>query len=261
MDAHTPDENQKTATTTVLTRRGNQDYALSIDADGLTDRLEWTVLHQAAALIRQGGMLTDDLLDSAHDFIDSKDALGRTPLHWLAENGVSDGIHLLTQDPWCADLKTRDNCGFTALHCACWADSLESAAVLLDAGSDPNAKDKHERTPLLQLDDPRLLRLMIKHGADVFMSDDEGCNIMHHVAISDQAALAKILLDEYGHKLCTRNYNGDTPLGLAIQNDSLSVLAVMLPRMQYFPVSETASRHDRLRPSITIPRSDQATSS
>jgi ankyrin repeat protein len=238
MDEHWPDENQKTAATTVLTRRGGEEYALSLDADDLADRLGWTSLHKAAALIhRKDQSFADALQEAEYDDINTTDALGRTPLHWLAENGEADAIRLLTQDPWNADVHKRDNCGFTALHCACWADSVESAAALLDAGSNPNAKDKHERTALLHFDDSRLLDMLLKKGADVTISDDEGANIMHHVAVSDQATLARILLGQFGHDLCVTNYSGDTPLGLGIQNNSLDFLKVLLPFLEDFPVS------------------------
>lgn len=238
MDANLPDENQKTAATTVLTRRGSEEYALKFDADDLAERLGWTLLHKTAALTRRGLHLNEALLESENADINSRDMLGRTPLHWLAENGNADAIQLLTQDPWRADVHTRDICGFTALHCACWADSLRSAAVLLDAGGDANARDKHQRTPLLHFDNHELLDLMIEKGADVYIRDDEGANIMHHVAIADQAALAKTLLVQYGHTICLANRNGDTPLGLAIQNNSLGFMAVLLPFLEQFPVSD-----------------------
>jgi ankyrin repeat protein len=244
MDAHSPDENQKTAATTVLTRRGSEEYTLPLDADNLADRLDWTILHQAAALSQLGRRLSDDLLQSSFEYIDSKDTLGRTPLHWLAETGNADAIRMLTKDPWSANVHVRDNTGFTALHCACWADSFASVAVLLQAGSDPNARDKHLRPPLLQVASPRVLQIMIDKGADVFINDDEGCNIMHHIAIDDQASLAQILLKEYGHKLCTKNYNGDTPLALAVKNNSLDVLATTLPHMRDSPVRMAHFPHD-----------------
>lgn len=237
MDAHSPDENLKTAATTVFTRRGSEDYALKVDADDLADRLGWTPLHKAAALTRGGQPLSEALLESEYADINSRDALGRTPLHWLAENGKTDAIRLLTQDPWGADVHTFDICGFTPLHCAAWADSLESATVLLDAGSNANAQDKHERTPLLHFDSHEMLDLMIEKGADVYIRDDEGTNIMHHVAIADQASLTKDLLERYGHTLCIPNNHGDTPFGLAIQNNSLDVLAILLPYLEKFPVS------------------------
>ena len=237
MDAYLPDENQKTAATTVLTRRGSEEYAIKFDADDLAERLGWTPLHRAAALTRRGLQLNEGLLESEYADINSRDVLGRTPLHWLAENGEVDAIQLLTQDPWKADVHIRDICGFTALHCACWADSLDSAAILLDAGSNANARDKHQRTPLLHFDKKELLDLMIRKGADVYISDDEGANIMHHAAVADQATLAETLLNQYGHTICVTNRSGDTPLGLAIQNNSLEFVAVLIPFLENFPVS------------------------
>ena len=238
MDEHQPDENQKTAATTVLTRRGNEEYALSIDEDDLADRLGWTLSHKVAALTRKGRQLDETLLESEYADVNSKDNLGRTPLHWLAENGETEAIRLLTRDPWRADVHIRDICGFTALHCACWADSFESAAVLLDAGSNANARDKHERTPLLHFDSNDILDLMIEKGADVHISDDKGANIMHHVATADQAELAKTLLEQYSHTICVANRSGDTPLGLAVQHNSLDFMTVLLPFLKDFPVSD-----------------------
>ncbi|KAK1816837.1 hypothetical protein LTR12_008779 [Friedmanniomyces endolithicus] len=234
MDEHLQDENQKTAATTVLTRRGSDQYALTLDADDLADRLGWTPLHQAAALARQGFQLTENMVEDGQADINTKDILGRTPLHWLAENGETDALRLLTQSRWGLDLHARDICGFTALHCACWANSVSSAAVLLDAGSDPNARDSHQRPPLHHFDDAELLHLLVQKGADVYIADDEGCNIMHHLAVSDQTALARILLDWYGDSLFVANYAGDTPLALAVQNNSLGVLEVLVPVLRGF---------------------------
>ena len=252
MDPHAPDENHKSAATTVLTRRGNEDYKLSLDVEDFSDRLGWSDLHQAAAMTREGRRITVELLRAGFDDLNSRDALGRTPLHWLAENGEAGAIQLLTQDPWKANVHIRDNAGFTALHCACWADDLESAVVLLNAGSDPNARDKHKRTPMMHFDDYRLLELMIKHGADVHISDDEGCNILHHVCVSDQATLARVLLELYSDQLCVANHNGDTPLLEAIRNNSVSVLAAWLPFLSTFPVSCNIN-HRLLRAPTLIP--------
>lgn len=71
----------------------------------------------------------------------------------------------------------------------------------------------------------------------MYIADDEDANIMHHVAVSDQAVLAKTLLERYGHTLSITNHNGDRPPGLAIQNNSLEVLEVLLPFLEDFPVS------------------------
>ena len=96
MDEHSPDENQKTAATTVMTRRRSEEYALPIDADDLAHRLGWTALHKAAALAQGVRQMTESLLESEFGDINCRDALGRTPRHWLAETGQVDAIRLLT---------------------------------------------------------------------------------------------------------------------------------------------------------------------
>ncbi|EXF77969.1 B-cell lymphoma 3-encoded protein [Colletotrichum fioriniae PJ7] len=237
MDENLPDENQKSAAITVLTRRGSQEYNLPVDTDDLADRLGWTNLHKVAALgARDGQEITESLLrESEYSDINTKDVLGRTPLHWLAENGKSDAIRLITQDPWSADVQIRDLCGFTALHCACWADDFDSIVALLDAGIDVNALDKHRRTPMMHMSSPEILKYLLRKGADVQIGDDEASNIMHHACVSDQEDLVEILLREYGHFLFTRNYTGDTPLGQAVANNSREVLKIMAPYLQGFP--------------------------
>ncbi|KAG7077698.1 B-cell lymphoma 3-encoded protein [Colletotrichum scovillei] len=237
MDENLADENQKSAAITVLTRRGSQEYNLPVDTDDLADRLGWTNLHKVAALgTRHGQEITEALLrESEYSDINTKDILGRTPLHWLAENGKSDAIRLITQDPWSADVQARDLCGFTALHCACWADDFDSIVALLDVGIDVNALDKHMRTPMMHMSSPEILKYLLRKGADVHISDDEAANIMHHACVSDQEDLVEILLRENGHSLLTRNHTGDTPLGQAIANNSLAVLRVMAPYLQGFP--------------------------
>ncbi|KUI64116.1 Uveal autoantigen with coiled-coil domains and ankyrin repeats [Cytospora mali] len=162
IDTHLQDENQKSAATTVLTRRGSQEYALRIDEDDLVERLNWTPLHKRAALARDGDVveaINEVLLELEHGKIDSRDSLGWTPLVWLAENGEADAIQLLnksqSQYSWRTDV--HRNCPSRCRQR--W---------------DVNAQDKHERTPLLYFSIPELLNLMLDRGADMYTKDDEG---------------------------------------------------------------------------------------
>lgn len=47
-----------------------------------------------------------------------------------------------------ANVNARDSLGRSALHIACYYAHLEAVRSLLEAGSDPNARDNHCRTPL-----------------------------------------------------------------------------------------------------------------
>lgn len=83
MARHTTDENFKSVATTVMTRRGSEEYELLLDVEDLSDRLSWTDLHRAAALAKtkEGRRITEELLRAGFDDINSRGALGRTPLH------------------------------------------------------------------------------------------------------------------------------------------------------------------------------------
>ena len=71
-----------------------------------------------------------------------------------------------------ASIAARDSSKATALVAAAYGNHLEIAERLLKAGADPNAKDDTVQSAYLIAtseigDDPRLLRLTLKHGADV----------------------------------------------------------------------------------------------
>ena len=71
-----------------------------------------------------------------------------------------------------ASIAARDSSGSTALVATAYGNHREIAERLLEAGADPNAKDETVQSAYLIAasevgDDPRLLRLTLKHGADV----------------------------------------------------------------------------------------------
>lgn len=94
---------------------------------------------------------------------------GRTPLQEASVDGrLADVVTLLSQD---ADVAAADDSGFTALHFACQQGNYEIAEALLTAGAPVNVKDSWGNTPLWRAvfayqDDPRLIRLLLDHGAN-----------------------------------------------------------------------------------------------
>ena len=71
-----------------------------------------------------------------------------------------------------ASIAARNDSGATALVAAAYGNHLEVAELLLEAGADPDAKDDTVQSAYLIAtsevgDDPRLLRLTLRHGADV----------------------------------------------------------------------------------------------
>lgn len=71
-----------------------------------------------------------------------------------------------------ADVNARDADGTTALVAAAYDNDVEIARTLIEAGADVNARDQTRQSAYLIStsevgDDPRLLRLTLRNGADV----------------------------------------------------------------------------------------------
>lgn len=76
------------------------------------------------------------------------DRLGRTPLHYAANEGrTRDAASLLTER---ADPNAKDDNGFTPLHFAAQSESLEIAKLLLANGAEVDAGDSNGSSPLLR---------------------------------------------------------------------------------------------------------------
>ena len=87
-----------------------------------------------------------------------------------ARAGDADRVEKLLDQH--ASIAARDRTKATALVAAAYGNHLRIAELLLKAGADPNAKDETVQSAYLIAtsevgDDPRLLRLTLRHGADV----------------------------------------------------------------------------------------------
>ncbi|BAK34098.1 hypothetical protein MLP_10840 [Microlunatus phosphovorus NM-1] len=99
-----------------------------------------------------------------------------------------------------ASIAARDSSGATALVAAAYGNHLDIAERLLTAGADPNAKDETVQSAYLIAtsevgDDPRLLRLTLKHGADVRSLDSWKGTGLIRAADRGFHRVIKVLLD------------------------------------------------------------------
>ena len=72
-----------------------------------------------------------------------------------------------------ADPNIQDNNGNTPLHIAVGNDSFEITELLLTNGADPNIQDIGGNTPLHKLPNYKIADLLIKHGADETIKNDQ----------------------------------------------------------------------------------------
>jgi ankyrin repeat protein len=99
-----------------------------------------------------------------------------------------------------ASIAARNSSGATALVAAAYGNHLRTAELLLEAGADPNAKDETVQSAYLIAtsevgDDPRLLRLTLRHGADVRSLDSWKGTGLIRAADRGNDSIVEVLLD------------------------------------------------------------------
>ncbi len=86
------------------------------------------------------------MLDARPQLINSRNKLGKTPLHQSLTGGNDEIIELLIERG--SDVNVPDNTGLTPLHIAAWWSVTARAKILIDHGATVNATDKFGDTPL-----------------------------------------------------------------------------------------------------------------
>ena len=144
---------------------------------------------------------------------------GRTALHCAARNGHLAIVRLLLRAK--ANKSLQDSQGQTALHKAAKKGHLLVIQELINAGMDPHDKVAETSEPLLaRLYPPRWFRsdAAIKDSPHVSYDGYRGWNILHLASSYSRCnAVVKYLLDTCPELCETFNFQGQTPLYLAIE--------------------------------------------
>ncbi|TPX15900.1 uncharacterized protein E0L32_000234 [Thyridium curvatum] len=145
-------------------------------------------------------------------------------------------LQWLMQDPRWDPNKQLDSegdsesSGQTALHIAVEDRATDIIKRLFQRGSRPDVRDAQGRTPLMLVETPEHLRLLLDHGADVTATDDSGRCIWHFAAANNDADLLNALIasgDDKEVALRRVTKQGRTPLAEAFMyvRELLSIVA------------------------------------
>ena len=111
------------------------------------------------------GVLSEFLKAEAVDLL-AMNTEGLTPLHSMCKANQFDDLKFVHKQKGISG-NIRDNNGTTLLHLACLANNFEAVKFLLESTkADASIEDCQKQVPLSLTTDPRIIKLLIKYGAD-----------------------------------------------------------------------------------------------
>ena len=128
-----------------------------------------------------------------------------------------------------ADINSRDALGRTPLHIAAFYGWPKTTELLIARGADVNAKDRVGMTPLhaAVLSGGRgEVELLLRRKAEVGAKTDAGQSALHLAAATGQPKLTRYLIEQ-GADMLGEDANGKTPLFYAQQNQHPQTTAVL----------------------------------
>ncbi|XP_017285066.1 histone-lysine N-methyltransferase EHMT2 isoform X1 [Kryptolebias marmoratus] len=129
----------------------------------------------------------------------------------------------------------------SALHAAAQRGLLEICYMLVQAGADVDAKDKDQRTPLLEAiinNHIDVARYLIQNGACIYHVEDDGYTGLHHAAKFGNLEIVKMLLEtgqvdvnaQCGRNASAEDSGGWTPIIWAAEHKHVEVIKSLLNR-------------------------------
>ncbi len=207
---------------------GAPDTALALLRTGADvnarDARAQSALHYAAR-IKGNTALVALLL--AHDAnVNAADSLGMTPLHLAVSSHATDVVKTLIAAK--ADVNALTNYNETPLTLIAGHYSGNSpdsgsgadvAALLLDAGADPNVTSQYNSESLLsraiESQNTELVTLLLSKGADINAADaNSGYTPLMRAVMNGSKDMVTLLLDK-GADVSVKNHSGETVLSIA----------------------------------------------
>jgi ankyrin repeat protein len=120
----------------------------------------------------------------------------------------------------------RNDRGHSLLADACQKGDISPVIKLLDQGLDPNCKNQYDdRRPLHHTTDPKIIKILIEHGADLtIIGGGEQCTPLHYAKNIESA---KLLLNA-GVNINVRDIFGRTALHNAYFHERLDMVQFLI---------------------------------
>jgi ankyrin repeat protein len=168
--------------------------------------------------------------------ISAQDEEGNTPLHYACRpDGSESFVRSLLEHG--ADIGMQNAKGLTPLHIASGSDNIPIMKVLLEAGAVKllEIEDNARLTPLLLAcwanslsnNNTEAIKLLLSHGANVKIQDEDGDTPLHSMAWAGNSELSTIMLAS-GADFDAQANCGSTPLFYASQYDHAEVVEILL---------------------------------
>jgi hypothetical protein len=175
----------------------------------------WT----AGMEVPAGGVISTAAVAPAYQTIDES----------IAKGDIADVRLHLSTNPASAKQGGRPT-SRPPLEQAVLRNKPEIAALLLEAGADPNSTNASKRTPLhlaVDRNSPAIAAALLKAGARPNELDKEGWTPLHHAAAKNQLETARTLLAG-GANPMTPSARGGTPLHEAAASGGAEIIRLLL---------------------------------
>lgn len=165
---------------------------------------------------------------------DNKD--GHKAIHFACKKSNSQMVHYLLK--WGSNVSDLGLDGDSPLHTAAWSgndqdpEALATAKLLIKNGADVNLSDKNGCTPMhvaAHTGYSSLSKLLSDFGGDWNARDGSGRTILHHAVLGGYIDLVKLVLERRHVRLVNeRSINGRTALHIAADRGDREVIELLM---------------------------------
>ena len=209
----------------------------------VTDSWNRTPLNRSCCSETNAKQKVQFLLECDASLMKVRNEHEHTPLIETAMSGNADIFGLLIQ--YGASINEQGECGWTALHYACWNGNMGCIDELIKLGADAEAREEQiGATPLLFAaltgHSDCVKSLVEKHGASINATTNGGDSALHQAALAGSADVIRTLFEYKDWDINMRGFLGQTPLHKASAGGHVSCIHDLISRGADVEARDTA---------------------